>query len=96
MSRAVMVQLHFFAPGLNTCQAYCLRSNDRIPIYVALRGNARVRSCLHEQNVQVVPVAMWCRWTRFCLLLISTSSVAMIASCFGKFQKLKTAPQVQF
>jgi hypothetical protein len=74
---------------------FCPQTTE-IDIDVTLRGNARVGLCLHEHNVQVVTVAMWCRWTGFCSLRISTSSDALIASCFGKFQKPKTAPQVQF
>ena len=71
-------------------------SNDRNRDRRGLLRNARVGLCLHEHNVQVVTVTMWCRWMGFCSLRISTTSDAMIASCFGKFRKPKTAPQVRF
>ena len=73
-----------------------LLSKDRNRHRCRFHGNARVGLCLHEHNVQLATVTMWCRWTGFCFLRISTSSDALTAICFGKFQKPQTAPQVQF
>ena len=91
-----MVQLHFpFGQGIRAGPTP-LPSNDRNRHRCRFHGNARVGLCLHEHNVQLATATMWCRWTGFCFLRISTSSDALTAICFGKFQKPQTAPQVQF